>query len=257
MEEYSLIILIYACYTIDKYKEQIKIINETWGKKCSTYKNIKLIYFLGEQYILGFDDNDYIKYINLTGVCNDYLSASYKQFLGLKYIYENYKTKFIMCVGTDTYLNIPKLLQYINTFDYTDCLYIGGHGCVREIGLKKYYFHSGGPGFIITYNCLEKLYDLLSDLMKDWIDICNLNNIKHLIPACDVAISYYVQQPNINAKIIKSDNLTFLHCNYLGYPCHQKQINISNIISCHLMTKSDFYNFTDILNNNNYFICSD
>ena len=103
-----------------------------------------------------------IKYINLQGVKNDYLSASYKQFLGMKYIYENYKTKFVICVGTDTYLNIPKLISYINNFDYTDFLYIGGHGCERQIGTKKYYFHSGGPGFIITYNILKKIYDFFN-----------------------------------------------------------------------------------------------
>ena len=253
MEDYDLIVLIYACYTKEKYREQIKYINETWGKKCEIYSNIKLLYFVGEQNIHGFDDTDCIKYINLPGVKDDYLSASYKQFLGMKYIYENYKTKFIICCGTDTYLNIPKLLLYINTFDYNDCLYIGGHGCNRQIGDKKYYFHSGGPGFIITYNCLKKIYNLLDNLMEKWINICNINNIQYLIPSCDVAISYYLQQPYINATIIKTNDLSFLHCNYIGIPCHKNKVNMENIISCHLMNKNDFYNFTNILNNNNYF----
>lgn len=185
---------------------------------------------------------------------DDYLSASYKQFLGLKYIYENYKSKFVICVGTDTYLNIPKLMLYINNFDYMDSLYIGGHGCQRQIGSKNYYFHSGGPGFIITYKCLEKLYSLLHNLMEDWINLCNTNNIQILIPACDLAISYYLQQPNINANIIKIDDLSFLHCNYQGFPCHPNKVNVSDIISCHLMNECDFYNFTHILDNNNYFV---
>ena len=109
MENCDLIVLVYACYTVSKYKKQIEIMNSTWVKKCETYKNIKVLYFLGEEKIHGFNDTDCIKYINLFGVKNDYLSASYKQFLGMKYIYENYKTKFIICLGTDTYLNIPKL----------------------------------------------------------------------------------------------------------------------------------------------------
>jgi hypothetical protein len=153
MEDYDLIILIFACYTITKYKEQINILNETWVKKCSEYKNIKVLYFLGEQKIDQFIDTQTIKYINLIGIKDDYFSASYKQFLGLKYVKENYNTKFIICLGSDTYLNIPKLLLYIKNFDHNDNLYIGGHGCVREICSKKYYFHSGGPGFIITYGC--------------------------------------------------------------------------------------------------------
>ena len=113
MEEYDLIILVYACYTIEKYKTQINVINKTWGKKCETYKNIKILYFLGEQKLTEFYDTEFIKYVNLSCVKDDYLSASYKQFLGLKFVYENYKSKFIICLGTDTYLNIPKLLLYI------------------------------------------------------------------------------------------------------------------------------------------------
>lgn len=254
MEEQNLIILVYACYTIEKYREQIQNINDTWGKKCETYKNIKLLYFLGEQKISGFNDTDCIKYINLSGVKDDYLSASYKQFLGMKYVYENYKTKFIICCGTDTYLNIPKLLSYINTFNYNDCLYIGGHGSEIIIGDNNCYFHSGGPGFIITNVCLKRIYTMLVNLVENWTTICDINDTQYLIPACDVAISYYLQQPYINAKIIKTNDLSFTHCNYLGIPCHVNQINMKNIISCHLMNKNDFYNFTNILNNNNYFL---
>lgn len=249
--EYDLIILVYSCYTIEKYKLQMDSINLTWGKKCESYKNIKIIFFLGEEKKNGFTDTEFINYVNLPGVKDDYLSASYKQFLGLKYIYEHYNPKFIICVGTDTYLNIPKLMLYINTFDYLDTLYIGGHGCERQIGTTNYYFHSGGPGFIITYSCLTKIYSLLGNIMDDWINICK--DVPSLIPACDVAISYYLQQPYINAKIIKTNDLSFINCNYQGFPCHP-HVAINNIISCHLMSEFDFYKFTCILNNNNYFI---
>jgi hypothetical protein len=254
MEEYELVIVIMACYTKLKYKNEILMLNNTWVKKCEDYKNIKVLYFLGEQKIDKFVDTKNVKYINLKGVQDDYFSATYKQFLGLKYIKENYKTKFIIAVGTDTYLNIPKLLLYINKFDYTENLYIGGHGCERQIGSKKYYFHSGGPGFIITYECLIKLYNILPTLINDWINTCNINNIQYLIPCCDVAIAYYLQQPNINSKIIKTNDLSFLHCNYQGNPCHINQVDMSKIIACHNMNKIDFNNFTNILIMNNFFV---
>lgn len=45
MKEYDLIILVYACYTVEKYRAQIDVINSTWGKKCETYKNIKVLFF--------------------------------------------------------------------------------------------------------------------------------------------------------------------------------------------------------------------
>ena len=254
MEEYELVIVIMACYTKLKYKNEILMLNNTWVKKCEDYKNIKVLYFLGEQKINEFVDTETIKYINLPGVGDDYLSATYKQFLGLKHVKENYNTKFIICVGSDTYLNIPKLLLFINKFDYNDNLYIGGHGCVRKIASTEYYFHSGGPGFIITRGCLIKLYKILPTIIDNWIKLCIENNIQHLIPACDVAISYYLQQSYIDSKIIKTNDLSFLHCNYKGYPCHINQVEMSNIIVCHLMSPIDFINFTNILNKSNFFV---
>jgi hypothetical protein len=260
MENLDVVILVYACYTHDKYKKQIETINSTWGKQHNKqfYKNVKILYFLGEEIVDGFSNDSakpsHIQYINLIGVNNDYLSASYKQFLGMKYVYENYNAKFTICIGTDTYLNIPKLLSYIDNFNYEDCLYIGGHGCERQIGAKKYYFHSGGPGFIITNSVLKTLYDFLPNLMDHWIDVCHKNNVDDLIPACDVAISYYLQQPGTNTTIIKTNDLSFTNCNYRGWPCHQHEIKMENIISCHLMSEEDFYNFTQILNENNHFL---
>jgi hypothetical protein len=254
MNSYDLIILIFACYTKDKYKEEINNINNTWGKKSQEYSNIKMLYFVGEEHNTDFYNYNNIEYINLPGVKDDYLSASYKQFLGMKYISENYNTKFIFCCGTDTYINIPKLLLFINNFDYEECLYIGSHGCNRQIGNQNYYFHSGGPGFIITQNTLKKIYHLLEFIMNDWTNRCNIYNVQYLIVACDVAISYYLQQPGYDIKIIKTNDLSLINCNYLGYPCHCNEIDINNIISCHYMKTHDFYDFTNILNENNYFV---
>ena len=70
MEQYDLIKLILACYTITKYKELFHLLNKTWVKKCEDYKNIKVLYFLGEQKIDEFVDTENIKYINLPGINN-------------------------------------------------------------------------------------------------------------------------------------------------------------------------------------------
>jgi len=154
---YNLIICIFACDTIQTYRNEIIKINETWGKKIKD--NIKLLFFLGEEKTDLIGDN----YVNLKGVKNDYLSASYKQFLGLKYIYEMYNPNFVFCCGTDTYINIDKLVNYIINFNFNpnSNLYIGGHGDFRQIGDKNIYFHSGGAGFLLTNGCLDKLYPIL------------------------------------------------------------------------------------------------
>jgi hypothetical protein len=253
MDELDLVILAFACYTVDAYRRQIETINDTWGRVCSKYASIRLFYFLGEEKRPGFDDTATVRYVNLPGVADDYMSASYKQFLGLKYVHENVRAKYVICIGTDTYLNVPKLLTYVRTFDYTARLYIGGHGCVRQVGDSSYYFHSGGPGFILTHGAVQAIYDDLATLVGDWTRVCNANGVGHLTTACDVAVSYYVQQPSKNVTVVKTGDLSFLHCNYIGFPCHPHQVKASDIISCHLMSRDDFYHFTRILEENNYF----
>jgi hypothetical protein len=248
MESYKLIICIYACVTIDKYKEQIKKINGTYGNDCN--ESVKIIYFLGEEKCDEFVGD---QYVYLPNVSNDYLSASYKQYLGLKYIYENYRPEFVLCCGTDTFINIPKLMPFLNKLNSADNLYIGGHGCSRKIGDRSYYFHSGGPGFIITYPCLKQICPFLPNMVESWIHICRVNNIEQLIPSCDVAISYFLQK-HVFPEIIKTDGLSFIHCNHRGTPCHIGEIIMKDIISCHSMSLFDFDDFYNILSKNNHFM---
>ena len=268
MKGYDLVIAVYACYTVEKYKKQLQHINETWGKKCSEYPGVKVVYFLGEQKVDGFHDTDTISYVNLHGVKDDYASASYKQNLGLKHVHDNYKTKFVICVGTDTYLNIPRLLAFTDTLNAEDCLYAGGHGDKRVVNGQTIYFHSGGPGFVISWSCLEKMSPKLSTMTEDWHDVCRKIDPKegtHYCNACDVSIAYYLQQPDINASIVKTrGEWSFSHCNYQGRvwhnkkkkwsPCCGDKIVMKNIVSCHLMTPDSFTAFTKILEENNYFV---
>ena len=143
----------------------------------------------------------------------------------------------------------------LKNYDSNDNLYIGGHGCNRNILNKNTYFHSGGPGFILTSQALHKIYPIIQDVtifVKNWINICiQSNNATCLIPACDVTIAYIISLPEIQSKIIKLDG--FYHCNYLGIPCHPNQFTFDNIYSCHLMSLHDFDNFTLILKDNDYY----
>ena len=235
---YDLIVCIFGCDTIPTYKDQILKINETWGKLCKE-SSIKLLYFLGEEVILSGP-----QYIHLPGVKNDYESASYKQNLGLKYIHEHFEYKYVITCGTDTYINIKKLLEFINKYNYQDNLYIGGDhgGYFGSINNKPVYFHSGGPGIILSNGCMIRLYPYLENMFNEWTVICPA-----LINACDVCIAYYTQHV-IFSQVIKSPPLSMINCNYYGWPCHMGQININNIISCHLMSLSDFDEYTNYLN---------
>lgn len=259
MEPCDLVILLYACYTVDKYRQQMITINETWGRKCQEYPTrIRLLYFLGEEHRedTAFQDTTVTKYIHLPGVHDDYLSASYKQWLGMKYVYENYRPKFIHCMGTDTYMNVPKMLRYLEMFNPAHLLFLGGHGDCREVLQgKRCYFHSGGPGFVITHGVLELLFPLLPHLTEAWFHLCRENHVEPLQPACDVAIGYYLQQPNSPVHVLKADE-EFINCNFLGWPCHPGQIQLSKLLVCHLMDADACVAFTQLLEANHYFLPS-
>ena len=226
---YKLVINMFACATIEKYKQEILKINETWGKKAG----IKLLFFLGEEQT----DLEGPNYIYLKGVSNDYTSASFKQNLGLKYIYENYNADFVFTCGTDTFVNIDNMLSYIATFDKNKNLYIGGHGSTRMVDGNELYFHSGGAGFIMTNKALSAIYLDLYDMYEKWILFC----APELRDSCDVAIAYFLKR--VNTEVVKNKN--FYSCNYRGY-CYNNTYkccdieNIENMITCHHMNMEDF-----------------
>ena len=101
---YKIIFCIYGCDTIQKYKDEIIKIQETWASNISH----KVLFFLGEDGPLIGED-----YIHLENVGNDYLSAADKQNLGIKHIYENYDFKYMFICGTDTYVLVDNLTKYI------------------------------------------------------------------------------------------------------------------------------------------------
>jgi hypothetical protein len=248
---FDIIFCVFGCVSKEYYSKQVQDINNTWGKLAKTINNVKLLYFFGENV-----NNNFISenYVYLDNIGDDMMSASFKQWFGLKHIYENFKTKFIFVCGTDTFVNIYKLLNIIKDLDYKEKLYIGGHGDTRKIENQDIYFHSGGAGFLISHASLRALYPLLPIIHDSWLDICKKINRLDLQIACDVSIAYYLKK--LDCKTIIIDKCKFRSCNYLGFPCHINfgRENIKDIIVCHYMSSSDFDHFNNILINNHYFL---
>ena len=254
--QFDLIIVVFGCDSIIKYKNQILKIKETYEKTINKYKNIKILYFLGDKSSKSLEGENLIHIKNLK---DDYFSASYKQWFGLNYVKKNFNTKFVMCIGTDTFINIPKLMKFLKNYDPEENLYIGGTCAVcrpnRIINNRNIYFHSGGPGVILSKSCLNKIYPKISNVdkyLKEWTDMCKKTKKNRLIAACDVAIAYLIHMPDINSKIIKVNG--FFHCNYVGYPCCRNKFPYEAVISCHYMSLKDFDNFNNILLSNNFYI---
>jgi GR25 family glycosyltransferase involved in LPS biosynthesis len=254
-ERCELIICVFSCATVQKYKDEILKVEETWGKRAGE-KGVKVLYFLGEE---PTDLQDGKKYIYLKNVKNDYESASDKQNLGLKYIYENYNADYVFVCGSDTYVNIDKMLELIKNYNYEEPLYIGGHGDKRMIGEFNYYYHCGA-GFILSRECLHLIYTKLWNMLPEWTKICNKCGCHCLISACDVAISYFLQNTvGDSLKIVTLDD-EFVGCNHKGlannntFVCCGDKVKQCNIVICHRMTLGDFDEFNAILKGNKYFI---
>jgi hypothetical protein len=228
-DHFDVIFCVFGCSTIQKYREEISKISTTWGKSAKI-EGYKVLFFLGEELtsLIGED------YIYLQGVNNDYFSASYKQNLGLKYILDNFTFNYVHVCGTDTFVNIKFLKQYITKFNYNEKLCIGGHGDYRTIRQKQVYYHSGGPGFLITYNAIIQIQHLLSDMVQLWITTVEKQN---LYTACDLALCFFLKSTNCEFII---DDKVFFHCNHKGHPCHLGKEMSKFVVSYHNMNLSDF-----------------
>lgn len=248
-KSYHLIINVFACPTVERYKNELLKINETW-RPTAEAMGVKVLFFFGEEQTEFIDDN----YIYLPNIKNDYDSAAWKQYLGFKYIYENYNAEFIYTCGTDTFINIKNLLSYLGTLEYGKKLYIGGHGTTRQVGNKCVYFHCGGAGMIITNKILEELYPQLDILQDQWREICECNSVHWWIAASDVSMGYFLASESYADGVETIKNINFHSCNYLGYNCSGEHcckdiINIDTLITCHHMSLTDFDNFQKILDN--------
>ena len=255
---YNIIFCIYGCDTIDMYKKEILKVKDTWGKapseatdkapsgatdKAPSGATDKLqnhiLFFLGEEGSL--QDNDCI---HLENINDDYLSAGFKQYAGLKYIYENYNFNYVFICGTDTYVLTDNLIKFINAdpqITPDKPLVFGGHGDNRQIGESSVHFFSGGAGIVLTKATMNAIYPELGSLQDEWMWFCTDNGYKTFVTACDLSLCYFLKRRGI---IFLNVCNRFFNCNYLGYhskvACCAKSVDIQTMISCHNMTLNNF-----------------
>jgi len=273
---HEFIFCIFACDTIERYRAQIHKIEETWGQgsvRADTQgaegsdtqgsdqadrqgafgsdtqgSSAKLLFFLGEKGPLSGDN-----YIRLENVGDDYLSAADKQFLGIKYVYENYDFHYLYICGTDTFVLMNNLKNYVReNCDFNEAFVMGGHGDNRQIEDTNIHFFAGGAGILLTKPAIQLVYPRLESMQSDWRDICVANNYISYIPACDLSICYFLKLMNV--RFLHAHN-RFFNCNYLGYnntptgvyKCCTQTVNIDTMIACHNMSLSDFDNLSALL----------
>ena len=233
----DLVIGVMSTAAHEQYRQELRACLHTWVKDAEKY-NIKVVF------LAGYCKSDEFSLVNLPNVQEDYQSAFYKQFYGIKYIQEQYNPVYQMIIGSDTYVNIDSLLNLIKNYTNISELYLGGHGDIRFLDNEAIYYHSGGPGFIINRAIINKLLEYgIDHICEEWPIICKRSNADNLLTACDVTMGYYAKRFNIEP--IK--HLGFYHCNHLGMAKSVKCCNSPSniIIACDCMTTKDmddYYN---------------
>lgn len=240
--EKDLIVGVMACCSLQKYILQIEGCKKTWVKECQKLK-IPTYFFTGQEGCLC--NNTDKQLVHLNGVKNDFKSSTYKQWYGLKYMYENHKNaKFYFLIGTDTYINPTLVLNLLKKYNENEGVYLGGHGDFRNIvdnnTNNKVYFHSGGSGFIISNYTMKSIYNKIDFWVDYWEKLTDKGLNKVLDVACDVSVAYFIKKYDFAKTYTTSQ---FRGCDWKGfvknYRCCEKITKPFETISCHYMNPRD------------------
>ena len=204
---------------------------ETWAKIGANY-GVRVLFvsamdYMEDEYVLdlGIADSD----------------PFLKQCCALKHAYRALKSEFVYVCNAKTFVNFHNLMPFVKTLDYRKCVYAGGHGTERNISGVDVYFHSGGPGYILSRACLRMLMPFFDSMKEKWVSFCDPD----LVEGRDVCLAFYLNQlVGVDAlEIVKSPH--FYNCNHHGYcygnsfQCCGGKVMQKEIIGCHHMSAND------------------
>jgi hypothetical protein len=239
-----LVILVFGCATVAKYKKELLTIESTWGSDARE-REIPVFYFLGEEKT----DLQGQQYVYLPGIKDDYQSASHKQFLGYYWILQHYNPDTIYCVGSDTFINIPKLQALARLVNPEAPLLLGNNGFVKQLGPLVADYLSGGGGILTTRETHRRIIYHCGTVVERWISATETFR-SDLSCASDVQLCF----------LSLSKGVTFLRCPHIFHAKYndvdaiEGPIRADQIVACHNMTPEDFEAFHGLLKANEYFM---
>ncbi|MFA6506545.1 MAG: hypothetical protein WCT14_10620 [Treponemataceae bacterium] len=154
-------------------------------------------------------------------VQEDYLSATYKQFFGIKKISELHpEFDWLFITGCDAYVFKDNLEKALGEFDPTKDFFIGGHCGKAELDGKAFFYPSGGPGFALSKALVDKIAPRLEEMAHTWVTTQTAFST-----ACDLAITYFLKEW-YNVSFTYRDG--FYHCPPFYYPENEYLDNFGN-----------------------------
>ncbi|XP_044579709.1 chondroitin sulfate synthase 1 isoform X1 [Cotesia glomerata] len=161
-------LVIVGVMTAQKYlKTRAKAVWETWGREVPG----KIIFFSSEESKVPDNCPD-LPLVSLPKVDDSYPPQK-KSFLMLKYMWDNYGSKFewFIRADDDVYIRTDRLKKLLMSVDSGKPMYIGqaGRGNSEEIGqlALKYdeNFCMGGPGVIMSKETMKKIVPHVKDCL--------------------------------------------------------------------------------------------
>lgn len=225
----KLCILVFGCAIVDKYKEEIDGIINTWGTNCDELE-VPYFIFVGKN-IDEYKDNKHIVSLESKGVIDDYISASFKQYLGIQWILSKYDPEFLYIAGSDIYVNVKEMINVVNKYDSNVSLFIGNGIYMCRIFEYNFQIHCGGAGFILSNKTIETIKPHLYKFQERWLRLVTpIPCYSMYIPACDVSMSLLCY--------LKGIGLTFERRMFE----YKDPNNFNNYVSLHQMKKEDMLN---------------
>ncbi|CAD6241274.1 GSCOCG00002607001-RA-CDS [Cotesia congregata] len=160
--------VIVGVMTTQKYlKTRAKAVWETWGREIPG----KIIFFSSEESKVPDNCPD-LPLVALPKVDDSYPPQK-KSFLMLKYMWENYGSKFewFIRADDDVYIRTDRLKKLLMSVDSGKPMYIGqaGRGNSKEIGKLGLNYDEnycmGGPGVIMTKETMKKIVPHVKDCL--------------------------------------------------------------------------------------------
>jgi hypothetical protein len=187
---------------------------ESKKKDCDVLKNTFLKHFENFLFFGATEDLSMPCYTHEKVEGDDYNSALSKHFLCLKKQFDMHPDcEWFYIGGTDIFLHPDNVQQLLEKINPQAEIYIGGHCDKRVINGLEVWFGSGGPGYFISKQLLEKMYPRLEQYIEEWKHI--YQHGEHCIYAgCDVATAYFLKT-DFNISVTKCEG--FYHFNYDAY----------------------------------------
>lgn len=252
MTQFRVGFAIFGCLTIPKYRQQIVDAYSTWVT-VAIKRGCPVRFFVGTIP----DDCDLDP--QLLELCvnveygDSYLSATYKQWIGLCHMYECLDPcDFYFTAGTDTFVCVDRFLSFLKSYVQKEPLLLGSGNATAQIGTTEYSYFSGGAGLCLNHKALTIILPHAADFLAWYLDAAAVpvqdrdGVIRNHMFACDLQLVILCQSHGVEL-IQVSESLM------LGSGNHKSELlDKQNYITCHHMGHEDFYDAQSVLTDESF-----